>query len=62
VESGRRATAALAAGSQTVQQQALRDFAQAMRNYFHRTQTRIRPTGVRVATMLELRAHRAGKP
>jgi putative transposase len=30
----------LAAGSQTVQQQALRDFAQAMRNYFHRTHRR----------------------
>jgi putative transposase len=33
----------LAAGSQTVQQQALRDFAQAMRNFFHRTHRR--PTG-----------------
>jgi putative transposase len=30
----------LAAGSQTVQQQALRDFAQAMRNFFHRTHRR----------------------
>ncbi|MGA8252477.1 MAG: transposase [Mycobacterium sp.] len=30
----------LAAGSQTVQQQALRDFAQAMRNYFHGTHRR----------------------
>ncbi|HYX98824.1 MAG TPA: transposase, partial [Mycobacterium sp.] len=30
----------LAAGSQTVQQQALRDFAQAMRNFFHGTHRR----------------------
>ncbi|WP_297730733.1 transposase [Mycobacterium sp.] len=30
----------LAAGSQTVQQQALRDFTQAMRNFFHRTHRR----------------------
>jgi putative transposase len=30
----------LAAGSQTVQQQALRDFAQAMRNFFNRTHRR----------------------
>ncbi len=30
----------LGAGSQTVQQQALRDFAQAMRNFFHRTHRR----------------------
>ena len=30
----------LAAGSQTVQQQALRDFAQAMRNFFSRTHRR----------------------
>ena len=39
----------LAAGSQTVQQQALRDFAQAMRNFFNRSHRR--PTWRKAAPM-----------